>query len=163
MSTEPPGVQGALSHQSRESNVLVRHSGHVSHGHRSAKIRHRSRMRPADIVAAIKERGLRQVTGDAPEATVGANIYSSIKEDGENSPFTQTNPSEFAFNEAAKSAEVPPQPDDEAAVEDNEEESKKVPGIIARIWECPGSVGLSNGKSNPEGFRQSPGSCSRFL
>jgi 8-oxo-dGTP pyrophosphatase MutT (NUDIX family) len=54
-------------------------------------------LRPNEIVAAIKDQGLREVGGETPEATVGANIYSSIKRDGGNSPFLQTGPGEFTL------------------------------------------------------------------
>jgi len=40
-------------------------------------------MSSVEIVAAIKERKLRNVTGNTPEATVGAQIYTSMKRDGE--------------------------------------------------------------------------------
>ncbi len=54
-------------------------------------------MNAADIVATIKARGLRQITGNTPEATVGAQIYTSMKRDGESSPFSQPAPNLFEF------------------------------------------------------------------
>jgi hypothetical protein len=59
-------------------------------------------MSSVDIVSAIKERGLRNVTGNTPEATVGAQIYSSIKKDGEFSPFVQKSPNVFSFKKKTK-------------------------------------------------------------
>jgi len=39
-------------------------------------------MSSVEIVAAIKDSKLRNVTGNTPEATVGAQIYTSMKRDG---------------------------------------------------------------------------------
>ena len=61
-------------------------------------------MSSVEIVAVIKERGLRKVSGNTPEATVGAQIYSSIKKDGESSPFVQISPNVFRFKQPSKVA-----------------------------------------------------------
>jgi hypothetical protein len=87
-------------------------------------------MSSADIVAAIKERGLRNVTGDTPEATVGAQIYSSIKRDGESSPFVQIAPNEFGFKQPSKAAGGVLQPNGGIIPKDDEEEPKKASGVI---------------------------------
>lgn len=67
-------------------------------------------MSSVEIVAAIKEHKLRNVTGNTPEATVGAQIYTSMKRDGEGSPFVQASPNQFAFKQPSKSASSVPQP-----------------------------------------------------
>ncbi|MFA6545182.1 MAG: HTH domain-containing protein [Limisphaerales bacterium] len=67
-------------------------------------------MSSADIVAAIKKRGLRNVTGNTPEATVGAQIYISIKKGGKCSPFVQISPNVFRFKEPSKIVGYVPQP-----------------------------------------------------
>jgi hypothetical protein len=59
-------------------------------------------MSSVEIVTAIKERGLRNVTGNTPEATVGAQIYTSIKKDGDDSPFVQMSPNVFRFKQPIK-------------------------------------------------------------
>jgi 8-oxo-dGTP pyrophosphatase MutT (NUDIX family) len=64
-------------------------------------------LRPAEIVAAIKERGLRPVRGRTPEATAAANIYSSIKKDGDSSPFRQTGSSEFILKRPQECSGAP--------------------------------------------------------
>jgi hypothetical protein len=61
-------------------------------------------MSSVEIVAAIRDRKLRNVTGNTPEATVGAQIYSSIKKDGECSPFVQISPNVFSFKQQTKVA-----------------------------------------------------------
>ena len=87
-------------------------------------------LNPADIVAAIKERGFRQITGNTPEATVGAQIYTSMKRDGESSPFFQSAPNQFGFKQPSKSA-VDVQPPSEGTVSgDDEGEPNKNSGII---------------------------------
>ena len=68
-------------------------------------------MSTVEIVAAIKERGLRNVTGNTPEATVGAQIYTSIKKDSECSPFVQISPNVFGFKQTSKVASDVPQAD----------------------------------------------------
>ena len=59
-------------------------------------------MSSVEIVAAIKERKLRNVTGNTPEATVGAQIYTSMKRDGEGSSFVQPAPNQFAYKQPNK-------------------------------------------------------------
>ena len=51
-----------------------------------------------EITARIKSYGLRQTMGATPEATVGANIYSSIKKQGAKSPFIKMAKQTFALN-----------------------------------------------------------------
>ncbi|HUD48930.1 MAG TPA: HTH domain-containing protein [Candidatus Baltobacteraceae bacterium] len=87
-------------------------------------------MSSVEIVAAIKERELRNVTGNTPEATVGAQIYSSIKRDGEGSPFVQPAPNQFAFKQPTVSVGVPQQPNGGIIPKNDEEEPKKASGII---------------------------------
>jgi hypothetical protein len=82
------------------------------------------------IVAAIKERGLRTVSGNTPEATVGALIYTSMQKDGESSPFIQTGSNEFAFKQPVKSVVNLPSPSGGIISNDDEEEPKKTSGII---------------------------------
>jgi len=86
-------------------------------------------MSASDIVAAIKEHGLRNVTGNTPEATVGAQIYSSIKRDGESSPFVQSAPNEFEFKQQRTSAGDLPQAKPGIPIDDDEEPKKNI-GII---------------------------------
>jgi hypothetical protein len=87
-------------------------------------------MNAADIVATIKARGLRQITGNTPEATVGAQIYTSMKRDGESSPFSQPAPNLFEFKPSSKSAPAVQVPCEGTTSSDDEEEPKKTPGII---------------------------------
>jgi hypothetical protein len=114
-------------------------------------------MSSAEIVAAIKERQLREVTGNTPEATIGALIYTSMQEDGENSPFIQKAPNEFAFNQTSKFTSAMPQPNAEITSEDNEEKPKKITGIIRAfgmywrrdyvVWKTtPRIIGFRSGK-----------------
>lgn len=87
-------------------------------------------MRAAEIVAAIKEHKLRKVTGDTPEETVGACMYSSMKRYGENSPFEQPEPSHFAYRKPTESASSVSAQLGGAVLEDDDEEPKKSAGII---------------------------------
>jgi HB1, ASXL, restriction endonuclease HTH domain len=87
-------------------------------------------MSAADIVAAIKERGLRTVTGNTPQATVAAQIYSSIKRDGVSSPFIQTAPNEFEFKQPNKSDVDLPKQTGAVISEGDGEEPQKTSGII---------------------------------
>src|ERR1035437_3207066 len=87
-------------------------------------------MSSVEIVAEIKERKLHNVTGNTPEATVGAQIYTSMKRDGEGSPFVQPAPNQFAFKQPVKSADVVPQPNVVNIPNDDEVEPKKNIGII---------------------------------
>ncbi len=68
-------------------------------------------MSSVEIVAEIEKRKLRTVTGNTPEATVGSQIYISIKNDGENSPFVQISPNVFSFKQTSKVAGDVPQAD----------------------------------------------------
>jgi HB1, ASXL, restriction endonuclease HTH domain len=87
-------------------------------------------MSATDIVDAIKEHGMRTVTGNTPEATVGAQIYTSIKRDGDSSPFIQTHPNEFALKQSGQAvSDVPPSEGGTVSTGD-EEEPKKTPGVI---------------------------------
>lgn len=87
-------------------------------------------MSAAQIVAAIKERGLHDITGKTPWATVSAQIYTSIKRDGASSPFIQTAPNEFEFKQPSKSDVDLPKQTAGVASEGDEEEPQKAPGII---------------------------------
>jgi hypothetical protein len=86
-------------------------------------------MSAVEIVAAIKEHQFRTVTGNTPEATVGAQIYTSIKRDGDGSPFIQTHPNEFALRQINKTTEQPVSETSSISADD-EEDPKKVPGVI---------------------------------
>jgi hypothetical protein len=86
-------------------------------------------MSSVEIVAAIKERGLRNVTGNTPEATVGAQIYSSIKKDGECSPFVQISPNVFRFKQPSNTADDVQQSND-VSVPAND--PKSAPKILKR-------------------------------
>ncbi len=87
-------------------------------------------MSAADIVAAIKERGLRNVTGNTPQATVAAQIYSSMKRDGASSPFIQTAANEFKFRQPNKPDVDVPKQTGGVISEGDEGEPQKTPGII---------------------------------
>jgi hypothetical protein len=87
-------------------------------------------MSATDIVDAIKEHGLRTVTGNTPEATVGAQIYTSIKRDGDGSPFVQTHPNEFALRQPGQAVSDVPPSEGSTVSSDDEEDPKKTPGVI---------------------------------
>jgi hypothetical protein len=87
-------------------------------------------MSTAEIVDAIKQSGLRNVTGDTPEATVGAVIYTSMKKDGESSPFIQPGPNQFQFNPTSKFSNQAPQPSGNLIATNDEEEPAKNTAII---------------------------------
>jgi hypothetical protein len=87
-------------------------------------------MPAADIVAAIKERSLRNVTGNTPAATVAAQIYASIKREGASSPFVHSGPNEFGFKQPIKSAVEVPKQTGGVTSEVDEEEPPKSYGII---------------------------------
>jgi hypothetical protein len=87
-------------------------------------------MSSAEIVVAIKERGLRSVTGNTPEATVGAQIYTSMKRDGESSPFVQPAPNQFEFKQPPVSVREPLQSNSANILKDDEDDSQKSSGII---------------------------------
>jgi len=76
-------------------------------------------LRAAEIVAAIRERGLRKVSGETPEATIGAIIYSSVKKDGGNSPFRQTAPGEFTLKSPGEASGAPAGPKCDAGVKED--------------------------------------------
>jgi hypothetical protein len=105
-------------------------------------------MSSVEIVAAIKERGIREVTGNTPEATVGAQIYSSIIKEGENSPFTKIDSNEFGLKQQNETPKLT-DPIGSAAPEEDSETPKKSNGIIrafGMFWRRD-SV---NWKSNPK-------------
>ena len=87
-------------------------------------------MSSVEIVAAIKERKLRNVTGNTPEATVGAQIYTSMKRDGEGSSFVQPAPNQFAFKQPTVSAGESQQTNSSNIPKNDEDEPKKNIGII---------------------------------
>ena len=78
-------------------------------------------MSAVEIVAAIKEHQFRTVTGNTPEATVGAQIYTSIKRDGDGSPFIQTHPNEFALRQINKTTEQPVSETSSISADDEED------------------------------------------
>lgn len=87
-------------------------------------------MSAGEIVATIKERGLRNVTGNTPEATVGALIYTSMKRDGEGSPFVQPAPNQFEFKQPLVAVGDPQQTSGGISPKTDEDEPKKTSGII---------------------------------
>lgn len=87
-------------------------------------------MSSVEIVNAIKELRLRKITGNTPEATVGAQIYTSMKRDGESSPFVQPAPNQFAFKQPTISVGQSQALNGGIIPKDDEEEPKKSVGII---------------------------------
>ena len=53
-----------------------------------------------EISARILKAGLWQSRGETPEATVGAQIYTNIKNNGDSSPFVKVRPQTFALRDA---------------------------------------------------------------
>lgn len=84
----------------------------------------------AEIVAAIKEQGLRDVTGNTPAATVAAQIYASIKREGASSPFVHSGPNEFGFKQPSELVVGVPKQTVAGASEVDEMEPPKSLGII---------------------------------
>jgi hypothetical protein len=88
-------------------------------------------MHYTDIAAEILQRGLRKNVGATPAATVGANIYSSIKSEKENSPFLKTGNGEFILKEQSGSAVTSPTSASETL--DEIKELKEDVGIIQAL------------------------------
>ena len=60
-----------------------------------------------EIAKLIKTTGVRQSTGATPEATVGAQIYRSIKSKGAKSPFIKVDKNTFTLNRGINNPGVP--------------------------------------------------------
>ncbi len=63
-------------------------------------------LRSAEISELILSRGYFETDGATPSATVGAQIYMSIKNDGENSPFIKVGKGLFGLRENKNHAKL---------------------------------------------------------
>ena len=61
-----------------------------------------------EISSRILKAGLWQSRGKTPEATVGAQIYTNIKNNGDNSPFVKVSPQTFALRDSVAALKPPP-------------------------------------------------------
>ena len=92
---------------------------------------------PAEIAAEIKQLGLRTDLGATPAATVGAKIYTSIKNEGVGSPFVRTAPARFALRTPGQPATTLPAPQ-ELEEKDPGEVTSEAYGVINALgmfWE----------------------------
>jgi hypothetical protein len=122
-------------------------------------------MHYTDIAAEILKLGLKKEVGATPAATVGANIYTSLKREKENSPFEKTDqPGTFKLNHQASTiAPAPILTTDAVDEKEGDKELQKDAGIIRALgmfWrrdfvDWKGSTKIC-GKWLPEANQASP-------
>jgi len=89
-------------------------------------------LRADEIVQEIKHRGLRSEFGATPPATVGAQIYTSINNDGAESPFVRPVPGRFALRDQSSFIESSTAPKD-LSEKEPQEGTSQVSGVLNAI------------------------------
>jgi hypothetical protein len=94
-------------------------------------------MSAQEIVDAIYNRGLRSEMGATPASTVGSRISTSIKNDGNTSPFIRTQPGRFFLN-SGETTTVPSVGPKDLTEKGPEEGTSQITGIVNALgmfWE----------------------------
>lgn len=93
-------------------------------------------MSAQEIVQQIIERKLKTILGATPWATVGANIYTSIKKEGPSSPFVLPEKGRFALKSKGWSpVSIAPTPELDEGLKDGKTAVKGIVNALGMFWE----------------------------